>query len=184
MDIYDFISKIINSIAWPLVLVSLLIIFRKPIRELIKRIENAVLPGGTEFKFGKYGDAIIDKTKIEEKPVRKYEYAEIQGKKTTEVKWDRPFNIFWLGHDLMWTVDVLLRDGSKPIILHGLKQSLFHFNGLNLSTELPNARKNLEELIADTERSKSHKWSFDKRDLFASKLMFIIEEIGKVSSTV
>ena len=34
---------------------------------------------------------------------------------------------YWLGHDLMWTADTLLRGGPREEVLIGLNQALHHF---------------------------------------------------------
>jgi len=46
-------------------------------------------------------------------------------------------NIFWLGHDLMWTADTLLRQGKSEDILKGIEQAHQHliqvWTGKNIS---------------------------------------------------
>lgn len=39
---------------------------------------------------------------------------------------NKPANTYWLGHDLMWTIDAIYRGATIKKIVHGLNQILHH----------------------------------------------------------
>lgn len=53
MSGYDLIASIVESLAWPLVLIFILYFYQKPIEELIQRLKSAKGPWG-EAEFGEY----------------------------------------------------------------------------------------------------------------------------------
>jgi hypothetical protein len=42
-------------------------------------------------------------------------------------------NLYWLGHDLMWTADMLLRGGPAEQVLIGLDQALHHLDKVEMA---------------------------------------------------
>jgi hypothetical protein len=60
-------------------------------------------------------------------------------------------NIFWLGGDLIWSAQLVLRGAPKGKILHGLRQSYHHISELGLTDsdpakELASLKSGLESL--------------------------------------
>jgi hypothetical protein len=51
MDWKAFIASIVGSIAWPIVVITMLIILRKHLGGLAERVEEITLPGGAKAKF-------------------------------------------------------------------------------------------------------------------------------------
>ena len=83
-------------------------------------------------------------------------------------------NIYWLGHDLMWTADTLLRNGPKENVLIGLAQAQHHLEHVGLGgTAFEHEVNNLQELIKQSEELSP---SF--RDACASRLGVIIDRVG------
>jgi hypothetical protein len=64
MDWKQFIASIVGSLAWPAVIIVLLILLRHKLGELVSRMEELKLPGGVSAKFGKELEAA--RQKIEE----------------------------------------------------------------------------------------------------------------------
>jgi len=62
MDWLTFTSSVIGSIAWPLVAVLFILIFKKELTALARRIEKMSLPGGGDLMFGQALDAAALKT--------------------------------------------------------------------------------------------------------------------------
>jgi len=61
MDWMQFTASVIGSLAWPSVVVVLLILIRKQLGGLVARIEELNLPGGTSAKFGRALEEIREK---------------------------------------------------------------------------------------------------------------------------
>jgi hypothetical protein len=86
-----------------------------------------------------YGEAAADKPGSQNQSQKKA--AALAGSlKTSAIG-----NIYWLGHDLMWTADVLLRGGSSKDVLIGLDQAQHHLGQVGLeqpqSSEISRLRK-------------------------------------------
>jgi hypothetical protein len=88
-------------------------------------------------------------------------------------------NLFWLGHDLMWTADVLLRKGPSEQVLIGLAQARHNLVQVGLGeTPIDHEIRGLRELIQQrVELSPS------LRDEYASQLGSIIDRIGMTAET-
>jgi hypothetical protein len=83
-------------------------------------------------------------------------------------------SLYWLGHDLMWTADALLRKGPSEDVLVGLAQAGHHLAQVGLG-ETPIERE-LRSLIGLIQQSKE--LSPSVRDEYASQLGSIIDRIG------
>lgn len=58
MDWFQFIASVVGSLAWPSVLIVLLIILRRQIGSLATRLDELTLPGGAKAKFVRELDAV------------------------------------------------------------------------------------------------------------------------------
>ncbi len=83
-------------------------------------------------------------------------------------------NLYWLGHDLMWTADTLLRQGPAEQVIIGLDQALHHLVHVGLG-ETP-FELDLQALRAQIQSSKE--LSASLRDEYANKIGAIIDRIG------
>jgi len=83
-------------------------------------------------------------------------------------------SLFWLGHDLMWTADTLLRQGPTEQVLIGSDQAMHHLAQVGLK-ETP-VDRDLQALRAQIQASKELSASF--RDECATKIGSIIDRIG------
>jgi hypothetical protein len=162
-------EAVILGIAWPSVVVGLALIFRRQLGLLVVRTVTAKFPGGTELSFGEsQADQKNDKPK------------EIQSANPgNPVDWRKVGNLYWLGHDIMWSIDVLLRGGGKPAILHGLKQSTHHANEIGMSI----FAERLEGLYGAIVSMPEADLTRSKRDQVGSELRRISDQVGALAET-
>ena len=85
-------------------------------------MDEARLPGGTVLTFG---NSKVDR------PVEKREPVNAEEEKA-HVDWTKNADLFWLGHDLMWSIDVTLRGGKRSEISYAVRQSKHHASELGL----------------------------------------------------
>jgi hypothetical protein len=83
-------------------------------------------------------------------------------------------NLYWLGHDLMWTADTLLRQGPVEQVVIGLDQALHHLIHAGLR-ETP-VEFDLQALRGQIQLSKE--LSVSQRDEYANRIGGIIDRIG------
>lgn len=88
-------------------------------------------------------------------------------------------NLFWLGHDLMWTADTLLRQGPTEHVLIGLDQAIHHLVHVGL-TETP-IERDLQVLRGQIQFAKE--LSASTRDEAANRIGSIIDRIGTILET-
>lgn len=169
-----------TSLAWPVFAILCMFLFNTEIRQLLRRLQTAKLPGGTEATF-KYGDAPSDKSS--QRPLTEERAKEASATDRTlqaQIKWNKTGNLYWLGHDLMWTIDAALRDAPREIIIYGLRQSLHHAHSLGLINTPIESR--LARLKANADASLQHDWTSEKRTQLASELAALRDEIGDLIS--
>jgi hypothetical protein len=57
MDWKQFFASMVGSLAWPVVVVALLVLLRKHLASMAERLEELTLPGGAKAKFDRQLDA-------------------------------------------------------------------------------------------------------------------------------
>jgi len=88
-------------------------------------------------------------------------------------------NLYWLGHDLMWTADTLLRQGPVEQVIIGLEQALHHL--LHVGLKETKFGYDLQDLLSQIQCSKELPSSL--RDNYATKIGAIIDRIGATLET-
>ena len=90
-------------------------------------------------------------------------------------------NLFWLGYNLMWTVDVLLRGAPGERIVHGLKQTSRHYDELGAPDG--EVKLFLEQLIEKAENTLPKAWDTKARTVFIQDLGAVrrIRDPGELS---
>lgn len=83
-------------------------------------------------------------------------------------------SLYWLGHDLMWTADTLLRAGPREHVLIGLDQALHHLSQVGLGETPVEA----EILRLQDRIRQSKELPPSLRDEYANQLGSIIDRIG------
>jgi len=170
----DNLPGILDALCWPLLVLVFVWLFKNDIRGLVKRLVKAELPGSA-FEFG---DASIDKPVQQPSPEPKTEsVAKAKQPKRDSIRWGNSGNLFWAGHDLMWTIDVLLRGAPREKIAYGLKQSLHHVSSLGLVG--PPIESRLARLKAEADSTLQKDWTPSLRNEYARELTSLINDIGK-----
>lgn len=115
-----------------------------------------------------YGRASFDKQLARPSPAKKRAIA--GGKLRTGATG----NLYWLGHDLMWTADTLLRRGPSEHVVIGIEQALHHLDHVGLgATPIEGKLRSLHEVVQTSEALSS-----SLRDEYASQIGSIIDQIG------
>ena len=86
-------------------------------------------------------------------------------------------NLYWLGHDLMWTADVLLRGGTPDNAQIGFDQALHHLGEVGLGeTPIGDELRRMRDLVQETPVL-----SPSLRDTYATHIGSIIDRIGAMA---
>lgn len=115
-----------------------------------------------------YGRASFDK------PISGALHAEVAEAATRFRATGATGSLYWLGHDLMWTADTLLRGGPTEQVLIGLDQALHHLVQVGMGeTSLERDIRRLREWIRQSKELPS-----SLRDEYANQLGSVIDRIG------
>jgi len=169
----EFIVGILQALAWPLSLVVIIYLLQDDFRAALTRVEKAKFPGGAEFAFGTLESDVVIGDSTTNKPIPSID-AEYQ------LKNNKIANIYWLGSDIMWTVDMLLRKGPEKNIRHGLLQIQHHCNEIGL--DHPEIRSGISEML-DTVQDLNYKLLPSYRKTMAVKLVAINDQVGQIAET-
>lgn len=164
--------SIVSSLAWPFMVLILILIFRNEVRSLIKRLQNAKLPGGTEATFT-YGEASVDEPSVSST----YDKESIRN---VTANWKNTGNLFWASHDLMWTSDIALRGAPKKFIVHGLHQFLHHVRSLEFKNSSIEDR--ISRMLAEVEVLDEQDLTPVRRDMLVKDLKAFKWEIGTLAT--
>ena len=165
------IADVLEAVAWPLAAILIGLLFRAGIKDVFRRLLRMKLPGGGEALFA-FGSAELDKTERGgPAPASTQSRVNVEGLKLKNYG-----NLFWLGHDLMWTADVVLRGAPLTIVKHGLTQSLKHARALGFAGSPPGAI--LEKLRKEIDSTTSREWTPEYRNTIASDINRIISDVG------
>lgn len=161
------VGVIVSAVAWPLTVAGLVVGFRPQLGVLLERLVSAKLPGGTEVLFGRsQADQQAAKANLLEKDTPE-----------TRIDLQKVGNLYWLGHDVMWSIDVLLRGGQRADILHGLRQSKHHATEIGLSVWAERLG-NLYRAVTETRESEL---TIARRDQISGELRRISDQIGAIA---
>ena len=136
------------------------------IRTILDQIISAKFPGGWELSFGK---SKIDLPSTQRNPPESGNVGSLTS--------DKVADIFWLGYDVMWSVDATLRGADKSRILHGVRQSIHHASEVGLAGMAEQLGEIYETISAAKEAEISAEW----RDQLAIKLNRIADQIGAIT---
>ncbi len=89
-------------------------------------------------------------------------------------------NIYWLGHDLLWTAAQLVNQGSREKILEGLFQSKHHLSEIRL-IRLPFSSR-LEQIYQEAMHTTESDWTAERRVHLATQIYAIARELGEAIS--
>ena len=158
--------ELIGRLAWPLTVLLLAWFLRHEVRVAFGRMQKAKLPGGAELSFGNPTADVPG-----ESP-----FTSAGPEQATAPELDKIGSIYWLGHDIMWTIDVLLRNASPEVILHGLRSSLHHLQQAGLKET--SFQSVLQNMKSGAEKTPESDWTPALRDLRAIELRQLSDHVG------
>lgn len=169
----DNLPSLISAVAWPTMVLILFLAFKRELKTLLQRIEKAKLPGGSEVVL--YGESKIDNGILSKQDlvVNNGESKVIEQK--SKIRWQNSGGLFWLGHDLTWTIDVLLRGGTQEKIVLGLNQAHLHAKTMEFPESIA---QRIYQLKVEAEVLSEEYWETKQRRLFADKIYDVINSIG------
>jgi hypothetical protein len=163
---WDHVVELVKALAWPVTTLIAVSYFRRELTAALRRIETAKLPGSVELGFGK---ARIDKIGQQHSSSR-------PSSQPIGIDRSKIANIYWLGFDLVWTADVLLRNAPSAFVLRGLRHALHHLSEIS-SSESPE-KDHLAALVREAAALSEHQWSIEVRDRIAAELGNVANAIG------
>ncbi len=158
-------ALILDAVMWPLLLFLVVLIFRKVLRDLIERLSRIRFTGGS-VEFGHSGADQETTPRFPQPP----------GLGEEGPFWKNIDNVFWLGHDLMLTIDTVLRNGPRARIIYGTNHALMHLHRVGLRQTEWDTR--LSHFNKKAESSNDYDWTRDYRDSFATDLRDFIGDLG------
>jgi hypothetical protein len=161
--------ELVKAIAWPATTLLIAWLLRHEVRSAFARIEQARLPGGAELSFGK--------TKADN-PTQRTQPAPEAGTLAHGL-WTKAGSVYWLGHDIMWTIDVVLRSAQRETINHGLTQSVHHLREIGLGDSTYGQR--LARLRERASGSLDSDWNASLREEFALELRRLSDQLGAIA---
>jgi len=167
--------SVLDILKWPLVVFIVVFIFKKPIREIISRLSRAKIPGGGEVTFI-YGDAKID-TEGSATPhfTDTNKTQTVQTERSRDIDLRKVANVYWLGHDLMWVTDAILRGARRHTVKRGFTQSLHHAREIGFEGSII---EKLSKLADDIDTIKDEDMTKHWRDDSARLCYQLIDEVG------
>jgi hypothetical protein len=171
-------TNLIRALVWPALTGAIVFYFRKEIRELLKKLQELKAIGGPglwNFLFDSSEDG-------QPSPQPQVALASPSNAAQGSIPFDKDKygNIFWVGHDLLWTVAQLLSKGPREKILEGLFQSKHHLNEVRFVESSFSSR--LERIYHETLRTVESDWTAERRGKVATEVQSIARELGGVIS--
>jgi hypothetical protein len=145
MDLRTFILGLVQTLTWPIIVLILVLLFRKPLENLIQRIRKAKVPGGAEIEADPF-----DGLSTPEPAIGLELEALIINKDTQRgmPDWRRTWNLFWLANDIMWTKYRINQGAPRGIVFQGLQSAVNHAAAMGFIDTQP-----WEELVYLTQQT-------------------------------
>jgi len=152
-----------------------MLLFKKPIVNRLKELKTIDAKKGVL----KFGESPIDISTQQDLTTKTKKVEPTSTIQKDAIKWTKSGALYWLGHDLWWTVDVLLRGGSRDIIIHGLRQSLLNLQEVGFVGSY--MESSLKQMVNDAKNSHEKDWTQVKRNWATLKLTSIRNSIGELA---
>jgi hypothetical protein len=123
---------LLTGLLWPVTTLIILFWFRKGIKGLVQSLAEASIGNSLVFKFWQVKNDIKGA-----EPLPGTTGTAKQIIAPSDAKWQNVANLFWLGSDLDWTVQTMLRGAPKERIVHGLRQANHHSSQVGLANTAP-----------------------------------------------
>jgi hypothetical protein len=156
-------APIVSAVAWPLVAIIAVWLFKRPVRDLLDRIKEGNF-GGLSFSA-----EAAEKTKPSEQERQLGEQ---------KVKKECIGNAYWLAHDLMRLHFLLLRNGNREGIVRHFVLSNWHLKQIGLGGSPVQVR--LEKLCVEAEASLNSDWNPMRRMERAQEVQSLAGDIGRI----
>ena len=169
----NYIIQIIDVLIWPILILVLILIFKKKLYALFFRIKEIDI----SKKNIKFGESPIDK--IDKKPTISSTPELDEKVAKLSIKWNKSGALYWLSCDLMWTIDVLLRGAPRDRIIHGLSQSLLNLQEVGLTGSIVESK--LTRMKDESKISLEEDWTRERRINIVNELKFIRNAIGELA---
>ena len=180
-------QEVVRPLAMSGAFITLLLVtvFHKHLGKLLKFVALE-LPGGGVVKFG-HSD--VDTAAIETLPATsswRHTKEELEGGAAIQapedllnrIKWNNSANLFWLSHDLVWTMQAALRGASKTTIEHGLNHCSYHSWKLSLHASHPG--RHIDKLAEDVAKLNEDDLDREWRKSFVQGMNNMIVDIGSI----
>lgn len=173
----EFLKAAIGPIVGFATAVVVIFVFREQISAMLGRATSLKVPGLEIVT--KYGEADADKNVLrhQAKSIRGQSEAE---EPTMVADWGKSGDLFWLGNDLMWATDVLLRGGSAKEIALSLVQSCHHGRQLGFIDD--QVGQALSAAATEAAASSDKDWTAERRGAKARRIRDIANLIGGMAA--
>jgi hypothetical protein len=186
-------AALVVGCGWPLVVFMLILVFvgvfRRDIPKLLARGEVRAL-GGT-FK---WGEASADRRREWAEGVRDVPLLVVDEREVDEagaepdraaepaIKWENTGSLFWLGVDLIWAMDFVLRGAPGEAIGYLVEHLLSYIRSMGLaSTEVGAAIEgNLAEIMMQS--AVAEEWTEERRNSYATFFLKAAKDIGRLAT--
>jgi hypothetical protein len=194
-------AKLAEAITWPLLVFLLVgVVFRKAVAEVIGRIRS-VDAGAFKALLATQPESQL--TEMEKKDLQQsaeslaprsqedlaglipYSWHQPESEasdKMLDPALAKPYNMFWLGHDLMYAKAVALAGGTVAQIRFGLLQAFKHMKAIGMDKSRCNSVIQVAAMLIQTRIMKDNELSNENRIRFASALQDCIYRIGELTS--
>lgn len=193
MEWLEPIAAMIGSLGWPVALLLVALIFREPISNLIEKVKSiqwkdiiarTYIPAGEAANGDKRHNEIVQRA---QKYIgKRIGLSVVKPKKvksrSLNYNWDGyTRELFWLGHDLMYSKAVLIAGAPKQQVLFGIQQAYKHMLNIGLGNECDSFIGVSRILVNIIEKPTSY-LTVQKRDELAQKIQGFIYEIGDMTT--
>jgi hypothetical protein len=160
------------SYAWPVTVLILASLFRKPIARRIEQIKRLKI-GENVIEFGgALSDRLFFKG-TDEAPAGQETVKQLSS--PSGPQWGKVGNVFWLGGDLIATAQSTLRGAPKEIIRQALAQSYHHISELGLPDSPPAKEISLLQselaILPETALDRAWRGAFAERIYGVTRMM-------------
>ncbi|MCX6570213.1 MAG: hypothetical protein NT006_02115 [Candidatus Aminicenantes bacterium] len=155
--------------SWPVIVLILVLIFRDKVGNLLDRLKKA-----GPLEWGQSPADELPKGKVAKQDTQ----IELESDKRDNIKWEKVASIYWAGHDVMWTCDVILRNAPRDIIVWGLGQSLHHIREIGLINDPIEVRSS--RLLVDARTMLEKDWTPQVRNDYVRELLSVREYVGSL----
>lgn len=175
----DAITRLLTAFApfvWPALVLFIVLYFRKPIKDRLEAVREL----DWKNKVVRFGDERTDSLGGKHLPAAPTDSASVPTETgfASGAKWNNTGNVYWLGHDLIWTSQVALRAAPKSELLRGLRQAQYHLKHLGLV----DLGAKLSSIIDEVESTSEPAMSADWRKTFSAKVSRFVSDVGALAA--